>query len=151
MLLGAAHHFEEPGVRDDDGGVGRQRREQPNVFGDKDALAGVGDDERADHDPVRPQRDGGGGGGLEALHDHRGLGAGIPDQLDVLPRRGPGDQAGILGLDLLAAERRERAFGGGDLERVVGGFAHQCEERPTGIEKAHRVAHHLLDDAVQLQ
>ncbi len=151
LLLGAAHHFEEPGVRDDDGGVGRQRREQPNVFGDKDPLTGVGDDERADHDAVRAQRDGGGGSGLEALRDHRGFGAGIPDQLEVLPRRGTGDQAGIVALDLLAAERCERPFGGGDLERVAGGFAHQRQERPTGIEKAHRVAHHLLDDAVQLQ
>jgi len=151
LLLGAPHHLEEPGVRDDDGGVGRQGREQPDVFGDKDALAGVRDHERADHDSVRPQRDGRRGGGFEALRDHRGLGAGIPDQLEVLPRRGAGDQAGILRLDLQAAQRRERAFGGGDLERVARGFSHQRQERPPGIEKPHRVAHHLLDDAIQLQ
>ncbi|PYP59605.1 MAG: hypothetical protein DMD40_02385 [Gemmatimonadetes bacterium] len=70
--------------------------------------------------PVRPERHGGGRGGVEALHDDRGRGPRIPDQLQVLPACGARDETRIVSLDLLAAQRRQCAFGSGDLQGIAG-------------------------------
>ena len=56
LLLGAPHHLKEAGVRDHHGGMGGERREEPDVFGNEHPFARIGDDERADDRAVRSQR-----------------------------------------------------------------------------------------------
>ncbi len=90
-------------------------------------------------------------GGVEALYDDRGRGPRIPDQLQLLPACGARDEARIISLDLLAAQRRQRALGGGDVQRVAGRITQQRQQGAPRVEKANGIAHHLLDDAVQLE
>src|ERR1041385_1373126 len=96
LLLRAPHHLEEARVRDHHGGVRRERGEQPDVLRREYALAGVGDDQRADHGAVRAERHGGRGGGVEALHDRRRLRAGVADQFEVLAPGGARDQPRVI-------------------------------------------------------
>ena len=69
----------------------------------------------------------------------------------MLPARGARDQAGIIPLDLLAAQRRQRAFGRSDVQGIVGRIADERQQGALRIEKADGIANHLLDDAVQLE
>ena len=69
----------------------------------------------------------------------------------MFPARGARDQAGIIPVNLLAAQRGQRAFGGGDLQGIAGRIPQQRQQGALRVEKADGVAHHLLDDAVQLE
>ena len=153
LLLGAAHHLEEARVRDDDGRVRRECRQQANVLGDEYAFSGVGDDQGADHSPVRAQGHRRGRGRLESFRNQRRdrPRAGVAHQLEVLVPGGPPDQTRVSALNPLPAQGRERALGGRYLERVLGRLTEQREQRALRVEEPHRIAHHLRDDVIELQ
>ena len=118
LLFGPPHHLEEACVGDDHCRMGGQGRQQPNVFGCEQAFARISDDERADHGAVGAQRHGGSGSSLYFADNARGLRTGIAHQLEVLAPRRPCHQPGVVARNRAAAQRRERAFRGGDVQRI---------------------------------
>src|SRR5205823_9580556 len=109
---------EEPGVREHDRGLGRQGRKQLLVVAVQPAIAWIGDHERADQHPMRPQRHRGRGGDLEPRDELSGLAFRAMQQLDPLPVHRARHKPGVAGADRLAPEYCERSLGGRDVQRT---------------------------------
>ena len=153
LLFGMLYHLEEPGVGDHDRGMRGHGREQPHILGGERAVPGIRDDQRADDDPVRAQGHRSGRVHRHVLQEARRFAAGAANELEPLAVQRARDEAGIGGSHGTPGESRQRPLGGGDAEGALAppfSLGRERDQRSLRVEEPHRIAHHLLHDAVEL-
>ena len=149
FFLAAPHHLDEPGVGEDHRGVGRDRREEAQVFGRERPGVVAGDPDDAERHPVRPERGDGGGPRGEARKDRDrrpvgGLGLDVPrlERLERQPfrvaRHDPARQVRHVPLGPRHAERATPRLG-------------EEHEGPLGVQEAQGITRHLLADPLHLE
>ena len=151
LLLGAAHQVEEPGVGDHHRGVGGQGGDQPKIFGGEHASARVRHHQGAYHRAVSAEGDRGGGFGKETGDEDDRSGARVPDQLQAFPAHRPDHQARVGAGNDGADLGSQGALGGGHDQGFAVVLTGEGDQGAPGLQEAHRVADHVLDDAVELE